>query len=170
VLRLPRSFVVAATVWQASLRGCDSPPGNSFEFGLAHTSREGPNSRVPSAWENKAIFREAATPTPTPALTLAIGILLAVIGLSLAAFAIYQGQIGYDKIIAAFSSIVIAVFTTLLFLSAEKYATSAKKSADIAEASLVKLQRANVFVADFDWNWHPDTGREGKFWYHFRLY
>ena len=32
----------------------------------------------------------------------------------------------------------------------------------------MKLQRANVFVADFDWNWHPDTGREGKFWYHFR--
>jgi hypothetical protein len=47
-------------------------------------------------------------------------------------------------------------------------ADAAKKSSDIAEASLVKLQRASVFVADFNWNWHPDTTREGKFWYHFR--
>lgn len=39
---------------------------------------------------------------------------------------------------------------------------------DIAQESLTKLQRASAFVPNFEWNWHPDTERPGKFWYHFR--
>ena len=53
-------------------------------------------------------------------------------------------------------------------LEAKRSADAANRSAKIAEDSIVKLQRASVFMADINFNWHPDTAREGKFWWHFR--
>ncbi len=47
-------------------------------------------------------------------------------------------------------------------------AAAAEKSAKVAEDSLFKLQRASIFMPDINTNWHPDTEREGKFWWHFR--
>lgn len=72
---------------------------------------------------------------------------------------------------------VIAIFTIVLagvsyyqYEAAIEAANAAKESADIAQSSLTQLQRASVFVANVDSNWHPDwdKGRKGKFWWHFR--
>jgi hypothetical protein len=47
-------------------------------------------------------------------------------------------------------------------------AEAAQKSAEVAQTSLVKLQRASIFMPDINTNWHRDTSRPGKFWWHFR--
>jgi hypothetical protein len=72
--------------------------------------------------------------------------------------------------IIAFFTIVLGVVSYYQWTAAIEAAHAAKKSADIAQTSLVKLQSASVFVPDVDFNWHPDwgKGRKGKFWWHFR--
>lgn len=44
-------------------------------------------------------------------------------------------------------------------------AKAAKQSADIARDALIKLERPFVFVTEFPWLWHADTGRPGRYWY-----
>jgi hypothetical protein len=58
--------------------------------------------------------------------------------------------------------------TDQLIVDNKILAKAAEKSAKVAEDSLFKLQRASVFMPDINSNWHPDTAREGKLWWHFR--
>ena len=66
-------------------------------------------------------------------------------------------RLGIATIIVAFLQFV-AIGVQAIFLWLAFKAT--KKSADIAEASLVKLERAFVFPTDFHvrWHWHTDFG------------
>ena len=80
----------------------------------------------------------------------------------------FNGDLAHYTLVLAIVAMLqfLALFVQAVFLRLAFKAT--KKSADIAEASLVTLERASVFMPDINTNWHPDTSRPGKFWWHFR--
>jgi hypothetical protein len=73
---------------------------------------------------------------------------------------IMQGQLAEMKSASAQTNEMLAANKTL--------AAASERTAKVVEDSLFKLQRASIFMPDMNTNWHPDTGRTGKFWWHFR--
>ncbi len=79
-----------------------------------------------------------------------------------------------DSLLALFTFLLIVVgavqgaFLYRTDQGTHKAADAAQKSSKVAEDSLFKLQRASIFMPDMNTNWHRDTERDGKFWWHFR--
>lgn len=77
----------------------------------------------------------------------------------------------YTLVLSIFTGVLalVSIFQGVMLLRADKVSRSnaeaAKKSAEIAEQSLVATQRAFIRVSHFPWVWRPDSGRPGKFFY-----
>jgi hypothetical protein len=71
-------------------------------------------------------------------------------------------------LVLAVSTVGLWIATVFLYLAGEKQIRIANRAADIAEASLVKLERAFVFPKDFAVNWHWYLDDENRFWWSVR--